>query len=368
VVRSRLRFAAGVCALAAGLLMGGGAFAVADPGLGGSAPNGDDGTHDPVHGGPTAGSPVGNVTHTVRETIQGVTGTPASGEQPGEQPSTRATSTLGSGRQPGQQPSTGATRPKTEAGGTATEDQKEDAGLVTADPNPVTAVPNVVAAVTDAVVAPVTDVVAPVTNVLAPVTDVVAPVTNVLAPVSDVLAPVSDVIAPGQVAGADVPLTQLPSDLSAIMLGIAGVAPAGGGAALSAAPGESVASQLPLGAPLVGISGVPATGNATGVATLDVIALGRASALAGMAPQASNGASPMGAEPFSRDVFNELLLVASLWVLAVAALPGIGGLVILTVAGVRMGCGRLTPGSHREHRALRASPVRRAVKRWMSAR
>ena len=36
VVRSRLRFAAGVCVLAAGLLMGGGAVAVADPGSGGA--------------------------------------------------------------------------------------------------------------------------------------------------------------------------------------------------------------------------------------------------------------------------------------------------------------------------------------------
>ena len=249
VFRSRLRFAAGVCVLAAGLLMGGGgAVAVADPGLGGSAPNGDDGTNDPVQGGPTAGSPVGNVTDTVRETIQGVTGTPGSGAQPGQQPSTGPTSTLGPGpgRQPGQQPSTGATSPKTEAGGTDTEDQKEDAGLVPADPNPVAAVPNVVAPVSN-LVAPVPDVVAPVTNVVPPVTDVVAPVTNavvtpvtdvvapvtnavvapvtdVVAPVTEVPAPVSDVIAPGQdmlssVAGAVVPLTQPPSDLSSLHVG-----------------------------------------------------------------------------------------------------------------------------------------------------
>jgi hypothetical protein len=336
VVGSRLRFTAGVCILAAGLLAGGGAVAVADPGLGGSSSNGDDGTNDPV---PSAGSPVGNVTDTVRETIQGVTGTPGSGAQPGQQPSTGATSTLGSGRQPGQQPSTGATSPKTEAGGTDTEDQKEDAGLVTADPNPVAAVPNVVAPVTD-VVAPVTDVVAPVTDVVTPVTDVVAPVTSVLAPVSDVIAAGQDMLT--LVAGAVVPLTQLPSDLSSFMLGIAGVAPAGDaaggidGAALSTAAGASLASQLPLGPPLPGISGVPVAGNATRVATLDVISLGRASALSGMAPQASNGASPMGAESF-RHVLDELLLVASLWALATAALPGLGGLVILIAAGVRVG-------------------------------
>ena len=125
---------------------------------------------------------------------------------------------------------------------------------------------------------------------------------------------------------------------------------------------------MPLVLPFAGVSGVPVAGNATRVATLDVILLGRVSALSGMAPQAPNGAFPMGAEPYFPNVFDELLLIASLWALAAVALPGIGGLVILTLAGVRMGYGRLTPESHREHRALRASVVRRAVKRWMSAR
>ena len=50
VVLSHLRFAAGVCVLAAGLLMGaGGAVAVADPGSSGSAAHGDDGTNAPGH-------------------------------------------------------------------------------------------------------------------------------------------------------------------------------------------------------------------------------------------------------------------------------------------------------------------------------
>ena len=227
VVRSRLRFAAGVCVLAAGLLMGGGAVAVADPDLGGSAPNIDDGTNDPVQGGPTAGSPVDKVTDTVRETVQGGTGTLRSGAQPGEQPSTGATSTLGSGRQPGQQPSTG-TSPRTEAGGTDN-DQKEDAGLVTADPNPVAAAPNVAAPVTNAVVAPVTDVVA---RLLMWWHRLLMRWRRLLMWWHRLLilpASVSDIIAPGQdmVAGAVVPLTQLPSDLSSFMLGIAGVAQVG---------------------------------------------------------------------------------------------------------------------------------------------
>ena len=47
---SRVCFAAGVCLLAAGLLMGGRAVAVAVPGLGGSGSNGDGGTNDSVQG------------------------------------------------------------------------------------------------------------------------------------------------------------------------------------------------------------------------------------------------------------------------------------------------------------------------------
>jgi hypothetical protein len=322
MLRSRVGFAAAGCVLAAGLLMSGGAVAVAVPGLGGSSPNGDDGTNDSVQGAPTAGGPVGNVTDIVRQTIQGVTGSPNSAAQPGQQPSTGPTSTLGSGRRPGQQPSTATTSPKTQAGGTDTEDQ-EHAGLVPAHPNPVAAVPsvvapvNVVAPVTDAV-APVSDVVAPVADVVAPVIDVVAPVTDVVAPVTNVVAPVVDVIAPGQylptsVVGAVVPLTQ---PLSSFLLGIAGVAPVEDGsglihgAGLATAAGGSGVSQAPLVLPFAGFSGVPVGGNPTTVAaTLDVILLGRASALSGMAPQAPSSAFPMGTESFFPDRLDELLLV-----------------------------------------------------------
>ena len=388
MLRSRVGFAAAGCVLAAGLLMSGGAVAVAVPGLGGSSPNGDDGTNDSVQGAPTAGGLVGNVTDTVRQTIQGVTGSPGSAAQPGQQPSAGPTSTLGSGRRPGQQPSTGTTSPKTQAGGTDTEDQ-EHAGLVPAHPNPVAAIPSVVAPVTDAVapvtdaVAPVADVVAPVTGAVAPVTDVVAPVTGGavrVAPVTHLLTPVIDVIAPGQfmppsVVGAVVPPTQPPSDLSSFLLGIAGAAPVEEGsglihgAGLAAAAGGSGVSHAPLVLPFAGVSGVPVGGNATTVATaLDVNLLGRASALSGMAPQAAGSAFPMDTESFFPNRFDELLLITSMWALAAVALPGIGGFVILTVVGVRIQYGRLTRDSHRERQAFRNSPIPRAVKRWLSAR
>ena len=393
MVRSRLRFGAGVCVLAAGLLMSGGAVAVADP-ISGGSPNGDDGgTNLPVRGG-TASSPVGKITGTLPKTLQDVASTVGSGPPPGQQ-SSSVTSTVGSGRQPGeqspsvtstvgsdpqpgQQPSAGAKSPKNEPGGTGSGLIAAVPDPVTADPDPVAAVPDPVAAVPNAV-APVPNLVAPVTDVVAPVTDVIASVPNLVAPVTDVLTQVSDVIAPGQymptsVADAVVPLTRPPSDLSSFLLGIAGVAPiedgSGGihGPGLEAAAGASVASPVPLGPQLAGIPGVPVAGNANRVETLDVTLLGRVSALYGMAPQAPNGAFPMGAESFFPHDFDELLLIASLWALAAVALPGIGGLVIVTVVGVRIGYGRVTPDSHREHRVFRDSPVPRAVKRWMSAR
>src|SRR4029077_7835222 len=186
---SHLRFAAGVCVLAAGLLMGsaGGAVAVADPDSTGSAAPGDGGTNASGQASTTASNPVGTVTDTRRKTIQGVT------------------STLGSGRQPGQQPSTGAKSPKKEPGGTNTEDENKDSGPAAAVPDLLAAVPNVVAPVTH-VIAPVTHVIAPVTHVVAPASDVIAPVarvpnviapvTNVVASIPNLVAPVSDVIAP----------------------------------------------------------------------------------------------------------------------------------------------------------------------------
>lgn len=225
--------------------------------------------------------------------------------------------------------------------------------------------------------APVSDVVAPVSEVVGPVSDVSALVQDMLtsvagavvpltqlqsdlysfllgiagvAPISDVIALVQDMLS--SVVGAVVLLAQLPSDLFSFLLGIAGVQPVVGGVAgihgpgLSAAAGASVASRLPLGLslagisgpPLAGASGLPVTGNAaTEVATLDVIALGRASAVPGMAPAAPDGATPMGVQSVFRHVFSGLLLPVSLWALAAGALPGVGGFVIIALAGVRVG-------------------------------
>jgi hypothetical protein len=329
-VDTHIRFATGVFVIAAGLLFGGGTVAFADPF--GSGPNGDDG-NSPSQGSLTPNSPVGNVTDTVRDTVPDVTGTLGSGGQPGHQPSGGPTSTFGSGRQPGHQPSAGPTSPTTGVGGTDTEDRKADAVRVPKAPNPVAAVPNLVA--------PVTDAVAPVADAVAPVADAVAPVADAVAPVADAVAPIPDV------AGAVVPLTQLPSDLSSFLLSTAGVAPVvdgfggidGNGLGIAAAaPG---ASQVPRVLPLAGTPGAPAAGNAaTGVASLDVMALGGLSLLSGMAPLAPHDVVPMGESSYFERAWE--FLRASMWALAAVALPGVCGLVIITAVGVRVAYGPRT--------------------------
>ena len=337
MVRSHIRFAAGVCVLAAGLLMGcpGGAVAVADTPSSDSAAQGDGGTNASAQDSATARSLVGHVTDSLRETIRGVT------------------STLGAGRQPGQHPSTGAS-PKKAPGGTGTTDDEKNTGLVAAVPNAVAPVTDVTAPVSQ-VGAPVAEVVAPVSQVVAPVPQVVAPVAEVVAPVPNVVAPVSDVIVAVQdmltsVASSVVPLTQVPADLfSLLMPGIAGMEPVATGSALSDGAGlsptvgdGSVAWQSPLVLQLAGIPSVPsARENATAVAPVDVIAgftvdSSVVSSPSGEAPPSSNGAGPMS---FFRDVFSKLPLpvAASLAALAAAALPGIGGLLILNAVGARIG-------------------------------
>ena len=200
------------------------------------------------------------------------------------------------------------------------------------------------------VAAPVPDLVPPVPNAGAPVTNVGEPVTNVaavpnlVAPVSDVLASVQDTM-PTSVASAVVPLTQSPSELSFFLLGIAGVGPVGDGLGDvdGAGPGgavcASVASQGLLVLPFAGIARGPVAGNPTGVATLDVMALGRASALSGMAPRATQDGIPMGEQSYFLWT-SDLLLRASLWALAAVALPGIAGLESLPPPG----CASATAG------------------------
>jgi hypothetical protein len=170
------------------------------------------------------------------------------------------------------------------------------------------------------------------------------------------------------VFGAVVPVTQLQSDLYSFLLGLAGVVPVEDGfrgidgSTRSVAVDESVAAQLRLVLQLAGVPGAPLTGN-TAAATLRGIAasifsvtseVSRASSLPGMPPPAPNGALQMGLRSFFPHGLSDLPRAASLWALAAVALPGIGGLVILTLAGVRIGYRQAKAGF-----ALRAAGIAR---------
>ncbi|MET0995670.1 MAG: hypothetical protein ABWY20_17010 [Mycobacterium sp.] len=161
------------------------------------------------------------------------------------------------------------------------------------------------------------------------------------------------------VFGTVVPLTQLQSELYSFWLGLAqlGLVVDGSGGidgdGRSAAGDSSVASQLRLVLLVAGFPGVPLAGNTTGASTLGGIAasifstmsqvfstmsqVGPALSLPGTAPPAPNGAIAMGVRSFLRHALHDLPLATSLWTLAAVALPGFGGLVILTLVGVRIG-------------------------------
>ena len=131
--------------------------------------------------------------------------------------------------------------------------------------------------------------------------------------------------------------------------GVGGIdAPVGGGVHgghLSVPARVSLASQSPLPVPFTGIRGGLLVGDAPRITTLDggaastfgaTTQLGRASWLSATARSASNGAFSMGVQLLQHP-YGELLLPVSLWALTTVALPGAGGLVVLTAAGVRVG-------------------------------
>jgi hypothetical protein len=259
-VVSHLRFAAGVCVLAAALLMGGsgGAVAVADPNSSGCA----------AHGG--AG--------TTASRQQASTGAKGPKKAPGGTDSEDGT--LGSAPHPGQQPS-GAKGPKK-------------------------AVPNVGAPAPTAAAAPTP--------------------TAAAAP-----APTAVAAEQGRKVGRQLRQRDRRGGASSGRIErhrrccSVGSCGCGGGVTIAA------------GLPATGTSGSPESSRNTGVATLGRTTLGATTSLPGMAPPASNGAIPMGVRSFLRHALPDLPVAVPLAALAAVALPAVGVLVILTLAGVRVG-------------------------------
>ena len=98
-----------------------------------------------------------------------------------------------------------------------------------------------------------------------------------------------------------------------------------------------VPAQVP---PISGIEGLPGFGNVTAPVVLGGIAatgLSQDLSLSGTAPMVTEGAGPTSALSFLEHTVRAVLAPASLSALAAIALPGIGGLLIICAAGMRVG-------------------------------
>ena len=347
--------------LFAGLLIGsaGAAIAAADPGASNSAPK-VQGVDVPSQSANSASSSTAtaanNLQTTVRQTVLGLT------------------LTLGSLGKPGQQ-SAGAKDSTTGPQSADTVSDKNGSGVTPATTTPLESKSNDSAPVTNAAatdpVAPVSKVVEPVTNAaatdpVAPVSKVVEPITNAVAtvastvesvpavvmslptsatPVADVITTVQDVLT--SVANAIVPLAQLPSDLAAL-LGVTAINTAvittgaglSGAGPVAGADAPVIAAPWLQALPIPGIWGVPLAGNVAAPAALGgnaAAGLSQEVSTSGVAPLAPAGVIPSDVLSSLEHTVGALLVPASLSALAAVALPGVGGLLIICAAGMRVG-------------------------------
>jgi len=202
---------------------------------------------------------------------------------------------------------------------------------------------------------PALKAVQPVTNAVATVAGVALSVPGVIASLKTSDDPVGDVITSVQnmlisVNNAVVPLAQVPGDLYSLLVVTGmnatpvGTVGAGSGLGLASATGTgSTPPTAPSALPILPVSpfpGSPLLGDVTAATTLGGIATAGLSAdlsLSGTAPLATEVAAPTGALSFLEHTVRAVLAPASLTALAAFALPGIGGLLIICAAGIRLG-------------------------------
>ena len=368
-ITTHLRLAAGICVLTSGLLIGsaGGAIAAADDEStgSGSTTTQSQATEDPGQSVSPATAPTATAAVTAT-----VTATPPTSTRPTLRDIIRKLQLLGKPRQ-----RTVVVETTTDPVTTGTETAKHDADVaavtsdtvasdsntVASDSNVTTPATNVAASDSDVPAPPVNPAPPPVVTVVAPVTDAVAKVAAVALSIPGVVmslpastTPVADVIALVQemltsVNDVVVALAQVPSDLyslfgvaaanATVMYaggdGAAGVAAAAGSALPT--PMSPVPVQVP---PISGIEGLPGFGNVTAPVVLGGIAatgLSQDLSLSGTAPMVTEGAGPATALSFLEHTVRAVLAPASLSALAAIALPGIGGLLIVCAAGMRVG-------------------------------
>ena len=381
---SQLSTAAGACFLAAALLTGSawGGVAVADPDSSGAAGSADQSTSN---SGSTGRSPSGGAAGTTaKNTTQGTTGAPSPGQRPGPKLTigpispTDTTPLAGVAKLLSGVPNLisavpralaaaiGPVAPVTSSASAVSGSASPAARTTTLATTPTTTpvpVVDTVAPIARAVGAatgqvsptpiPLNSTVGTVFDVSTPVNSVVTSVTNLIfLPVNDVIGTVEQVLT--SVGGAVGPFVPLLTDLPGL-LGVGTGVPGVPGVAHAAGTGPSTAAyapaatQLPLALPTDAVPRSSASAiNATGVATVEGITastlgatthVGAATWLPGAAESlASHGTIQMdGVRSFFPHGFGQLLLTVSLTALALAALPGAGGLALFTAVGVRLG-------------------------------
>jgi hypothetical protein len=391
IFTTHLRSVAGVFVLSAGLLIaiGGGAIATADTESaaatstqsadGSSAGAGTTGTAGTAEAQPTAEQLAGQ-----GETGGGSTEVPAPGEvgvtttDPATDPSaseadyekkwtestTSESDTSGSG-------SASTTNSTPEPGPSVL---ASDSNVPASDTN-VAAANSTVATSNSNVVPPVTTTVSPLMNAIQPVTNAITTLANVVnsvptkiaalptstTPVIDVITTVQEMLS--QVAGAVIPLAQVPSDLYSL-LGIPQTPrPLIGEGGVSAFTVKGAAplfgpraAQFPVAMPSASLEG-SLFGTVPPPPILGTVAkagLYQQLSLSGMAQLAPEGIRPMNARSLFEHMVSAVLVPASLTALAALALPGIGGLLVISAAGIRVGYRQAKAGL-----ALRAAGIAR---------
>jgi hypothetical protein len=354
-----LRLAAGICVLSTGLLVGsaGGAIAAADTDTGGSAPQsqGVDGAAGSAASEPASSS----VTQPMVSTA-----TP----KPGSLLMKTVTNTLALLGKLGQQQAATTKRLLTVPEGVPTDKETKGSDLGGEAGTPLAAdttevapaetglAPNANATATSVMdpMAPVIVVVKPVANAVATVMGVAGTVPGMILALPTSKTPVVDVITSVQqmltsVTDAVLPLASVPNDLYT-MFAATSVVPVtstvGRGASFGVRPVtaadapliSSVMPAWPLIAPSSefwdGRGDVAALATAGGVAT---VGLAEQLLVSGTAPLATQVATPKGVLPVLQHAVRALLVPASLSALAALALPGVGGLLIVCAAGIRIG-------------------------------
>jgi hypothetical protein len=369
IVTSHLRIAAGVCALSIGLLVGGGgAVALADgtdaggpPNQGGSIVGGQDA---PSTDGPT--STIGNQ-RADEEPGQVVISPTASGDASTERQGPTSTveaqtyssddhegtgtGGLNSGEEAGTTPTTESNTTPLVSDPPASESNVAPPAPTAAasDASPPAPAPTVAAAPVPPP-PPMTvtmNVVTTKANAFAKFARAMGTVRATLAALPTSRTPVIDLIQIlSSVAGAGVALAEMPNDLYTLFGVPQSVQPSliGGGGALD------MAARAPVNAPLFGPHAsrvpqmpVPAKDaplfgtvvNASNVGGVATSSLEQPLSLSGLAPVPA-GVSP-ATRSFLDNVVSSVLVPASLTALAAIAVPGLGGLLIVCAAGVRIG-------------------------------